>query len=269
MAADALQPPRPRTYGRINGRGLWSLMRRDLRRFWRYGAAGLGGPVVSGLMFMAVFVLALGGAGRGPEDLTFAQFVAPGIAAFSLVHAAFSNGAVPIIYDKNEGMIGDILSAPLTPLEVTAGYALAAMVNGIAVGAAVLAVLAVFVDLPLGQAAAILLFAPAGSLAFALTGVLVGLWADRWDNYSAADSFLILPLGVLSGAFFPLEGVPAAARSLVLLNPAFHAVDGLRYAATGYSAWSPWASLAILLAVDLVLAIIAWRLFTAGYKIKP
>jgi ABC-2 type transport system permease protein len=195
--------------------------------------------------------------------------VAPGIAAFSLVHAAFSNGAVPIIYDKNEGMIGDLLEAPLEPFELTAGYAVAAMVNGIAVGAAVLIVLAAFVELPLGQAAAFLLFAPAGALAFALTGVLVGLWSDRWDNYSAADSFLILPLGVLSGAFFPLDAVPEAARSLILLNPAFHAVDGLRYAATGYSAWSPWASLVILAGLDLLLAAVAWRLFAIGYKIKP
>ena len=269
MDAGPAHPPRLRPYGRLNGRGLWSLIRRDLRRFWRYGAASLGGPVVSGLMFMAVFVLALGGAGQGPGGLTFAQFVAPGIAAFSLVHASFSNGAVPIIHDKNEGIIGDLLAAPLAPFELTAGYAVAAMVNGIAVGAAVLAVLAVFVGLPFGKAAALLLFAPAGALVFALIGVLAGLWSDRWDNYSAADSFVILPLGVLSGAFFPLEGAPDAVRSLILLNPAFHAVDGLRYAATGYSAWSPWASLAILLAVDLVLAAVAWRLFAAGYKIKP
>ncbi len=130
-------------------------------------------------------------------------------------------------------------------------------------------VTAVFVELPMAQAAALLLFAPAGALVFALTGVLAGLWSDRWDNYSAAESFLILPLGLLSGAFFPLDGLPEAARTVILRNPAFHAVDGLRFAVTGYSAWSPWASLAILLLVDLLLAIIALRLFTIGYKIKP
>ena len=99
--------------------------------------------------------------------------------------------------------------------------------------------------------------------------MLVGLWSDKWDHYSAAESFLILPLGILSGAFFPLDALPEAGRALILLNPAFHAVDGLRFAVTGYSAWSPWTSLAILLLVDLLLAIIALRLFTIGYKIKP
>lgn len=261
--------PRPRSYGRFNGRGLWALARRDLRRYWLYAWESLGGPVVSGLMFLAVFVLALGGAGRGPGGLDFAQFVAPGIAAFSLIHGAFSNGATPIVYDKYEGMIGDILSAPLSPFEVTAGYTLSATANGVVTGGFVLAALAVFVELPLAHPLALVAFAPAGALLFALTGVLVGLWSDKWDHYSAAESFLILPLGILSGAFFPLDALPEAGRALILLNPAFHAVDGLRFAVIGYSAWSPWTSLAILLLVDLLLATIALRLFAIGYKIKP
>lgn len=269
--------PRPRTYGRFNGRGLWTLARRDMRRYWIYAWESLGGPVVSGLMLLAVFVLALGGAGRAPGGLDFAQFVAPGIAAFSLIHGAFSNGATPIVYDKYEGMIGDILSAPLSPFEVTAGYTLSATANGVVTGGFVLAALAVFVDLPPGQTLArplaqilaLAAFAPAAALLFALAGLLVGLWSDKWDHYSAAESFLILPLGILSGAFFPLDALPEAGRGLILLNPAFHAVDGLRFAVTGYSAWSPWTSLGILLLVDLFLAIIAWRLFTVGYKIKP
>jgi len=267
----------PRRFGRFNGRGVWTLIYRDLRRYWKYGIESIGGPIVTSLLFLAVFVLALGGpsemgsesGGLAVGGLSFVQFVAPGIAMFSLMHSGFFNGAAPIVYDKHEGMIQDVLAAPLTGLEVALGYGLSAALNALVTGVVVLIAMTPFVELPLTGPLIALVFAAAGAGLFGLVGVLIGLWADKWDHYSAAESFLVLPLGVLSGAFFPLDGLPALGRGLILVNPAFHAIDGVRYGLTGYSAWSPWWSLAILLAVDLVLALAAWRLFTAGYKIKP
>jgi ABC-2 type transport system permease protein len=259
----------PRFYGRWNGRGCWSLVHRNLQRYWRYGIESIGGPIVSSLLFLAVFVLALGGRGEVGGGLTFVQFVAPGIAMFALMHSGFGNGATPLVHDKHEGMIQDVLAAPLTAFEIAAGYGLSATLNALVTGLAVLAATLPFVALPFGQPLLALAFALAGAALFALAGVLIGLWADKWEHYSAAETFLVLPLGVLSGAFFPLDGLPAAARTLILFNPAFHAIDGVRYGLTGHAAWAPGASLAILLIVDLALAALAWRLFVVGYKIKP
>ena len=261
--------PAPRSFGRLNGRGLWTLVNRDLRRYWKYGVESIGGPIVSSLLFLAVFVLALGGQGEARGGLSFVQFVAPGIAMFALMHSGFNNGATPLVYDKLEGMIQDVLSAPLNAFEVAAGYGLSATLNALVTGLVVLGAMIPFVALPLAQPLVALLFALLGAVMFALAGVLVGLWAAKWDHYSAAESFLILPLGVLSGAFFPLDGLPDPARTLILFNPAFHAIDGVRYGLTGYAAWAPAASLAIVLVVDLALAGLAWRLFAIGYKIKP
>ncbi len=265
--------PAPRSFGRLNGRGVWTLVYRDLRRYWKYGVESIGGPIVSSLLFLAVFVLALGGQGEAGGGLTFVQFVAPGIVMFALMHSGFFNGAAPLVYDKHEGMIQDVLSAPLSAGEVAAGYGLSATLNALVTGLAVLAAMAPFValppSLPLSQTLLALPFALAGAALFGLAGVLIGLWADKWDHYSAAESFVILPLGVLSGAFFPLDGLPPAARTLILFNPAFHAIDGVRFGLTGYSAWAPAASLVILLIVDLALAWLAWRLIDRGYKIKP
>ncbi len=259
----------PRSFGWLNGRGLWTLVYRDLRRYWKYGVESIGGPIVSSLLFLAVFVLALGGQGEASGGLSFVQFVAPGIAMFALMHSGFFNGAVPLVYDKHEGMIQDVLAAPLNAAEVAAGYGLSATLNGLVTGLVVLTAMMPFVALPLGHPLVALLFALLGAVLFGLAGVLIGLWAAKWDHYSAAESFLILPLGVLSGAFFPLDGLPGPARTLILFNPAFHAIDGVRYGLTGYAAWAPGASLVILLVVDLVLAALAWRLFAIGYKIKP
>ncbi len=268
-ARPAADPPRPRRFGWINWRGLWTLYWRDAFRYLRYGVESIGGPAVSSLLFLAVFSLALDGRGEMVPGVTLVQFIAPGIVVFGLTHSAFESAAVPIIYDKLEGRIGDVIGAPLTPLEITAGYLLSATGNGLVTGTVILALMAVFVELPLHAPLIVLGFAVAASALFALVGIVVGLWSERWDNYSAADTFLIMPLGLLSGAFFTLEGVPEGARWLFDLNPVFHAVQGFRYGFIGVAEAPVAVSAAVLVGLDLVLAALAWRLFALGYKIKP
>ncbi len=261
-------PPRPRRCGAVNWRGLWTLYWRDTFRYLRYGVESIGGPAVSSLLFLVAFSLALEGRGEMVPGVTLVQFIAPGIVIFNLTHGAFASAATPIIYDKMEGMIGDVIGAPLTPLEITAGYLLSATGNGLVTGAVILALMAVFVDLPLHAPWIALGFAVAASVLFALAGIVVGLWSERWDSYSAAETFVILPLGLLSGAFFTLKGVPEGARWLFEFNPVFHAVQGFRYGFIG-SAEAPVAvSAAVLVGLDLALAALAWRLIAIGYKIK-
>jgi ABC-2 type transport system permease protein len=260
--------PEPRRFGAVNWRGVWSLYRRNVHRFFRYGIESIGGPAVSSLLFLAVFDLALGGRGEMAPGASLAQFITPGIVIFSLAHSAFESAAAPIVYDKLDGMIGDVIGAPLTPLEVTAGYVLAAATDGLITGTVILGLMAVFVELPFHSLVAILGFAVAAALLFALIGVLTGLWADRWDNYSAAETFLILPLGLLSGAFFSLQGVPESVRWLFELNPVFHAVQGFRFGFIGATGGQVLASAIVLGALILALAGLAWRLFAIGYKIK-
>jgi len=261
--------PRARQFGWVNWRGLWTLYRRGAARYLRYGVESIGGPAVSSLLFLAVFSLALDGRGEMVPGVTLVQFIAPGIVIFSLTHSAFQSAATPIVYDKLEGMIGDIIGAPLTALEITAGYLISAAGNGLITGTVILALMAVFVDLPLHAPWIVFGFAVAAAVLFAAIGLVVGLWSDRWDNYSAAETFLILPIGLLSGAFFTLEGVPEGARWLFDLNPVFHAVQGFRYGFIGTAETPVAVSAAVLVGLDLVLTVLAWRLIATGYKTKP
>lgn len=250
----------------VNWRGVWTLYRRELTRYLRYAWETVGGPATSSLLFLAVFLLAFGEAG---ETAAFARFVAPGIAMFALTQSAFENGAIAIVYDKYEGVIADILMAPLSPLEMLAGYALAGATCGLITGLSVAGLMMLFVELPLPHPGAALGFAAVGALLFGLLGVLVGLWAERWDNYSAAASFLILPLGMLSGAFFSVDSVPAVGRLLIELNPVFYMIDGFRFAMSGQAEADPLIGMALLALLDLALALLAWRLIASGYKLKP
>lgn len=261
--------PEPRTFGRVNWRGLASLYRREVLRFLRYAWESIAGPAISSLMFLVVFELALGPAAAVPVGVSLAAFLVPGIVIFSLTHNAFQGAAVSVFHDKIEGMITDVIGAPLTAAEIVAGYALAAASNACVTGAVILALMAVFVDLPLAAPALIVGFAVAAALVFALIGVVVGIWAERWDHYSAAETFLVLPLGLLSGAFFAADRLPPEAHWLFLANPVFHAVEGFRYGFIGSSSESVVVAAAVLVGLIVALGGLAWWMVARGYKLKP
>ncbi len=259
----------PRNLGTINWRGFHTLYRRGMLRTFKYAWEFLGGPLVFSLLFLAVFVLAAGGSGEIAPGVSLMQFIAPGIVIFSLSHAAFENAGFALLDDKLEGMIGDLLAAPLSPGEILGGYVLSALCSALLVGALNLGVMAIFVDLRLHDLLAIAGFAAAAALLFALIGTLVGLWAERWEHYSMAETFLVMPLGLLSGTFFARSAMPESFQVVVTFNPVFHAVDGFRYGLTGFSEGNLAAAVAVLVALTLMLWLLAWRLFATGYKVKP
>ncbi len=260
--------PLPRRYGAINWRGLGALIGRGIRRFFKEAVETLGGPAVSGLLLLAVFSLAAGERQEMAPGLDLTPFIAPGIVVFVFGHAAFEHAAVPLLYDKLEGMIGDLLAAPLSPFEVLAGYVLAALSTSLLVGAMMLALAFIFVDLRLHDLWSVLGYALASALLFSLLGVLVGLWAERWEHYAMAESFLILPLGFLSGTFFTLGSLPDAAQALIALNPVVYAVDGFRYGLTGHAEAALLPGAIVLAALNSGLWLLLWRLFSVGYKLK-
>jgi ABC-2 type transport system permease protein len=261
--------PSPRRFGIVNWRGVWTLYARGVMRFFKFAWESLGGPCVSSLLFLAVFVLALGGSQQTMAGVSVAQFVAPGIVLFSLAHSAFENAAFPVLYDKLEGMIADILMAPLTPLELVTGYVLSAVTNGLVTGAVIVALVAIFVELPISDLGAAVGFAVLSALLFALIGTLVGLWADKWEHYSAAETFLILPLGLLSGTFFTLSSLPEVGQTLLRVNPIFYAIDGFRYGFIGHADVEVAWGAAVLTGLSVLLWALTWRLFSVGYKLKP
>ncbi len=224
---------------------------------------------MTSLMFLAIFQLALGGDREPMPGVSLAQFLAPGIVMFSLTHSAFEAAAVVIFHDKIEGMIGDILGAPMTALEVVGTFALSAASNAMITATVIVAIMAVFVDLPLHAPFAVAGFAFAATLLFAFLGIIVGICAERWDHFSAAETFLVFPIALLSGAFFAVAKLPADVQWLFKANPAFHAVEGFRYGFTGQAQESPALAAGILLAMIAVLGGVAWRLFAKGYKLKP
>lgn len=266
MATPGISPPR--RFGRVNWRGLWTLYLRAFLRYVKFAVEGVAGPLISSALFLAVFTLALPETAPRLGGVEPLVFLLPGIVAYQGFHTAFENAAFPVVYDKLEGMMGDVMMAPLEAWEVVLAYVGAATLAGMITGSIILGLGALFIPLPLADLGTVMIFAALGSLLFALMGFIAGLWAEKWDRYALVETFLVMPLGILSGSFFTLEAVPATGRDAMLLNPVFYAIDGLRAGFIGMPQAPLGIGLAVLAALCLGLFLLAWRLLAVGYKVK-
>ena len=262
-------PAGPRALGPVNWRGLAALYRREVRRYLAEWPETLGGAAVSALLFLAVFHLALEAAPSPLPGVSLVAFLVPGLVTVAIAQKSFEAAAYSILFDKLEGTIVDVLTPPLSAGERALAYAAGAASSGLVTGGAVAAVLIPFAPWPDITPLPLVFFALAVALFHALFGTAAGLRAGRWDNLAATQTYALIPLIYLSGAFFPTADLPEAGRLAILLNPVHYAVDGMRHAWLGRSELSPVPGAALLLLIDLALFGLVWRLFHRGYKLKP
>ena len=259
----------PRRFGVGNWRGLATLFARGVRRHASFWLEMIAGPCVYALLFLVVFVLArsvlLGPVWPGVD---FASFIAAGLIGFSFCHAAFVSLGGYLVHDKLEGVIQDLLVAPLSALELVLGLVGGAAVAGLMTGVAVLLSVLPFVSWPTLDVAQLLLFSLLGAIFFALVGLLVGLWARKWDHYTAAETFIMLPLGLLSGTFFLRADLPPLGGELLMFNPVFHIIDGFRGALLGRNDGDPLLGSIILILLIVLLGLVGWRLVVRGWHLK-
>lgn len=269
-AARSLWPaPVLRQFGAVNWVGAYAFYRRELLRVLKFYPESVFGPTAMSLLYLAVFHFALGGEGVTMGGLPLAEFVAPGLVIYTICERAFDTSSISILFDKLEGMIADLLMAPLSAAERTLAYAGSAASAGLVIGAVVLAAQSLFVPMAFADPVAILAYAALGALLHGLAGIVVGLWAAKWDHYAAATTFFVMPFGFLSGTFYSMESLPPVGRAVVQLNPVFYAIDGFRYGVTGHAEASLATGAAVLVAVNAALGLVVYRLIRRGYRVKP
>jgi len=264
----AAAPKPPRAFGRVNARGTAALFRREVRRVLKEWPETVVAPGFSSLLYVAVFVLALGPERGTPEADALIAFVVPGLVVLTLILRAAETTVFTILFDKLEGSIADVLMPPLTPAELTAGYAAAGVASGLITMAPLLVVAVLLLGLPVERPLVLAGFSIAGALMLALAGILMALWADKWDHAEAAFTFLLLPFAFLSGIFAPVEALPGLLEPLGRWNPIYAVVDGFRTGATGQGARSVALNAALVAAWVAGLGAAAHVLIARGYKLR-
>lgn len=261
-------PPVPRRFGAVNWVGLWTLCLKEIRRFVKVYTQTLIAPVVTTLLFLAIFTLALGGGTRVIGGVPFAEFLAPGLIMMAIAQNAFANTSSSIVIAKVQGNVVDLLMPPLSPSELTVGFISGGVVRGLAVGLVVAGTMAIFVPLHIHHWGYVIFHAVAASLLLSLLGALGGIWADKFDHIAAVTNFIITPLSFLSGTFYSIERLPGFWQTIAFANPFFYMIDGFRYGFIGHADAAPHLGLLVLLGADLALWWLCHHLIAIGYKLK-
>jgi ABC-2 type transport system permease protein len=261
-------PPVPRALGAINWLGLWTLYVKEVRRFAKVATQTVIAPVVTTLLFLAIFALALGGATREVGGVPFAQFLAPGLVMMAMVQNAFANTSSSLLISKIQGNIVDVVMPPLSAGELTLAFAAGGVTRGMAVGLAVALAMAVFVPMEVQHPFLVLFHAFAASLMLSLVGLLAGIWAEKFDQMAAITNFVITPFAFLSGTFYSVERLPEFWRVAAHFDPFFYMIDGFRYGFIGHADASLALGAAVLIAADVLLWALVYAWFRRGYKLK-
>ncbi|MFN4284286.1 MAG: ABC transporter permease [Alphaproteobacteria bacterium] len=261
-------PPRIRKIGAVNWVGLWSLYRKEVARFLSVYNQTMAAPLVTTLLFLAVFTLALGRAATVVDGMPFTQFLAPGLIMMSMIQNAFANSSTSIVSSKMQGNIVDVLMAPLTPFEQTLGYAMGGLTRGLLVGVVVAAAMAFFVDIGVHDLGAVLFYAAGASLMLSLLGVAGGVWSQKHEQMSIFSNFVITPCAFLSGTFYSIERLPGLWNLAAHLNPFFYMIDGFRYGMTGLNEGSLAVGVGVVIVGNAALWGLCHWMFASGYRLR-
>ena len=271
MPDSAAAPPAifvERRFGPVNWLGFWTLYTKEVRRFLKVYVQTLLAPMVTTLLYLAVFLMALANRSGSAAGAGFSQFLAPGLIMMSMTQNAFANTSSSVTIAKTQGNIVDILMPPLSPGEVTMALTLGGATRGVLVGIAVAVAMLPFVPLHVENWALVLFDGVAGSLMLSTIGVIGGLWSEKFDHIAAVTNFVVMPLTFLSGTFYSIERLPGPMQALARLDPFFYMIDGFRSGFLGHGDASAALGGLVLVGLNAALLLLCWRLVAIGYKIK-
>ena len=252
----------------MNLRGFYTLLYKELLRFYKVGFQTLLAPVLTALLYLLVFGHVLEEHVQVFPGVGYTAFLIPGLMMMAVLQNAFANSSSSLIQSKITGNLIFVLMAPLSHVEFFLAFVLAAVVRGVVVGAGVYLAALVLVPLPLHSAWVLLAFAVLGSAALATLGIIAGLWADKFDQLAGFQNFIIMPLTFLSGVFYSSHSLPPIWQTLSHFNPFFYMIDGFRYGFFGVSDVSPLHSFAVVLLSFALLSALTLELLRRGYKIR-
>lgn len=251
-----------------NWLGLWTLYSREVRRFLKVYTQTLMAPLVTTLLFFAVFTLALGRAVETIGSVPFLEFLAPGLVMMAITQNAFANTSSSLVISKVQGNIVDTLMPPLNAHELTFAYAMGGTTRGLMIGSIIVLVMSIFVPFGFDNPALILFHGFMGALMLSLFGIIGGIWSEKFDHMAAVTNFVVTPLSFLSGTFYSVERLPELGKFLAHINPFFYMIDGFRAGFIGQSDSDILTGMLVMIGINTVLWIVSYRMFKTGYKLK-
>jgi ABC-2 type transport system permease protein len=245
-----------------------SIYKFEMARAWRTMMQSIIAPVISTSLYFVVFGAAIGSGIQAIGGVSYGSFIVPGLIMLSLLTQSIANASFGIYFPRFTGTIYELLSAPVSPLEIVIGYVGAAASKSIILGAIILATSTLFVPLQIEHPMWMVFFLLLTAVTFSLFGFIIGIWADGFEKLQIVPLLVITPLTFLGGSFYSLEALPPFWRAVSLFNPVVYLVNGFRWSFHGTADVHMGISLGMTLAFLVgCLAIVAW-MFKTGYRLR-
>ncbi len=240
----------------------------ELARTWRTLLQSIATPVISTSLYFVVFGSAIGSRMEAMHGIPYGAFIIPGLIMMALLTESISNASFGIYMPRYSGTIYEVLSAPVSYLEIVIGYVGAAATKSIILGLVILLTARLFVDYEIAHPFVMALFLLLTAVTFCLFGFIIGIWADGWEKLQIVPSLIVMPLAFLGGSFYSIEMLPPFWQTVTLFNPVVYLISGFRWSFYGVSDVNVGVSLAMTLGfLVLCLVLIGW-IFKTGYRLK-
>jgi len=252
----------------FNRHGIWAIYQLEMQRALRTLLQSLLAPVITTSLYFVVFGAAIGPQMASVDGVPYGAFIVPGLIMLSLFTESLSNSSFGIYLPKFTGTIYEILSAPVSPFEIVLAYVGAATTKSVLLGLLILLTASLYIPVHILHPAWMIAFLLLTAAAFSLFGFVIGVWANSWEQLSFVPLLVVTPLSFLGGAFYSIDMLPPAWRTVTLFNPVVYLISGFRWSFFGRSDVSVMISLAATLGFLVAcLLLVAW-IFRTGYRLK-
>jgi ABC-2 type transport system permease protein len=252
----------------MNFRGMYAIYCFEMGRAFRTLGQSIASPVISTVLYFIVFGSAIGSRVQAIDGVPYGSFIVPGLIMLTVLGQSVSNASFGIYFPRFTGTIYEILSAPLSSIEIVIGYVGAAATKSILIGAIVLVTATLFVPLQVAHPFWMVFFLVMTSVTFSLLGFIIGIWADGFEKLQLIPLLVITPLTFLGGSFYSINMLPPFWHKISLANPVVYLVSGFRWSFYEQGDVSLTTSVIMIAAFTLVcLAIISW-IFKTGYRLR-
>ena len=252
----------------MNLRGIFAIYHFEMSRMFRTVSQSIASPVLSTALYFIVFGSAIGSKIGNIDGVNYTSFLVPGLIMLTILNQSVSNASFGIYFPKFSGTIYEILSAPISPIEITCGYVLAAASKSVLVGLIILITSAFFIEITILHPFWMLLFLILMSITFSLFGFIIGIWGNDFQKIQLIPSFILTPLTFLGGSFYSIGMLPDFWQKLSYVNPIVYLISSFRWSFYGNSDVNVVVSIsATLFFLFLCIVFVSW-IFKTGYKIK-
>lgn len=240
----------------------------EMSRTWRTLFQSIVSPVVTTMLYFVVFGAAIGSRITEIDGVSFAAFIIPGLVMLSILTESVSNASFGIHLPRFTGTIYEVLSAPISPIEIVLGYVGAAATKSIILGLIILATARLFVAYQVAHPLAMLAFLVLTAATFSLLGFIIGIWADNFEKLQFVPMLVITPLTFLGGSFYSIDMLPPFWRAVSLFNPVVYLISGFRWSFHDAADVPIGISIAMIVMFFILCSAVVWWIFRTGYRLK-